>query len=394
MGKRFLSMILSASLLLMLSLCGCSSGKSTAKGSNYLGRQSGILDFTDDPDDPNDPAKPTGGGRPGKLPDEKKVGISFPTKDLMRWDQDGDILRKELAAEGYTVVLNFADNRVDVQTSQIESQISEGCSVIVVAPVDGNALGTVLKEAKQKGVTVVAYDRLIMSTTDVDYYISFDNYLTGALQGEYIRDALSLDSAAGPFNLEIFAGDAGDNNAASFYNGAMDVLSPYIDSGKLVVVSGQKDFNDVATAAWKTDLAQTRMENLLASFYSDGTQLDAVLCSNDSTALGVTNALASNYTGKYPVITGQDCDKANVKNILAGRQSMSVFKDTRTMAEQTVRMVSDIMEGKAPEINDTATYNNGMKIVPAYLCTPVYVDENNYKTILIDSGFYTMADIT
>ena len=394
MGKRFLSMILSASLLLMLSLCGCSSGKSTAKGSNYLGRQSGILDFIDDPDEPHDPTKPTGGGRPGKLPDEKKVGISFPTKDLQRWNQDGEILRKKLAAEGFTVDLFFAGNRVDVQTSQIENLIDEGCSVIVVAPIDGNALGTVLKEAKQKGVTVVAYDRLIMSTTDVDYYITFDNYMTGQVQGEYIRDALSLDSAAGPFNLEIFTGDAGDNNAAFFYNGAMDVLRPYIDSGKLVVVSGKKEFEEVATAGWKTEVAQHRMENILASFYSDGTQLDAVLCSNDSTALGVTNALASNYTGKYPVITGQDCDKANVKNILAGRQSMSVFKDTRTMAEQTVRMVTDIMDGKAPEINDTATYNNGMKVVPAYLCTPVYVDENNYKIILIDSGYYTMADLS
>ena len=194
------------------------------------------------------------------------------------------------------------------------------------------------------------------------------------------------------FNLEITAGDPGDNNAGFFYQGAYDVLKPYIDSGKLVIKSGQVEFSKVATASWKTEEAQKRAENILSSFYSDGSNVDVWLCSNDSTALGVTNALAS-YKGKYPIITGQDCDKANVKNMLEGKQSMSVFKDTRTLAAQVVKMVTQILKGEKVEVNDTKTYNNGKITVPSYLCDPVFADANNYKEILIDSGYYKAEDI-
>jgi putative multiple sugar transport system substrate-binding protein len=213
--------------------------------------------------------------------------------------------------------------------------------------------------------------------------------MVGTIQGEFVKDQLDLDNADGPFNLEITAGDPGDNNALFFYQGAMDVLNPYIEEGKLVVVSGQTEFSDVATASWKTENSQARAETILSSFYADGTNVDAWLCSNDSTALGVANALAANYTGNYPIITGQDCDIANVKNMLDGKQSMSVFKDTRTLAAQVVKMVGQILKGETVDVNDTETYDNGKKVVPSYLCEPVFADAGNYEKILIDSGYYT-----
>ena len=213
--------------------------------------------------------------------------------------------------------------------------------------------------------------------------------MVGQKQGEYIEQALDLKNAAGPFNIELITGDPGDNNARYFFDGAMDVLNPYIESGKLVVKSGQTDFATVATAGWKTENAQSRMENIISSFYADGTQLDAVMANNDSTALVVTNALTASYTGKLPIITGQDCDIANVKNMIAGKQSMSIFKDTRTLANQVVKMVDAIMKGEKAEVNDTESYDNGKLVVPTYLCEPVFADVNNYKELLIDSGYYT-----
>ena len=228
-----------------------------------------------------------------------------------------------------------------------------------------------------------------MNHDAVSYYATFDNYKVGTVQGTYIKEQLDLDNAAGPFNIEFTAGDPGDNNAGFFFNGAMDVLKPYIESGKLNVVSGQTKFEEVATPAWSTETSQSRAENILSSYYADGTQLDAWLCSNDSTAMGVENALAANYTGNYPIITGQDCDIENTKAMINGKQAMSVFKDTRTLASQVVKMVGQILKGETVEVNDTKTYDNGALVVPSYLCEPVFADVNNYKELLIDSGYYT-----
>ncbi|MBP5185840.1 MAG: sugar-binding protein [Clostridiales bacterium] len=323
----------------------------------------------------------------------KKIGVSMPTKSLQRWNQDGDNMKKELEAAGFEVDLQYANDDVSVQVNQIESMINGGCKVLVIAAINGDSLGTVLATAKEKDIPVIAYDRLIMNSDAVSYYATFDNYKVGTIQGEYIRDQLDLDNAAGPFNIELFTGDPADNNANFFFSGAMDVLNPYIDQGKLVVKSGQKDFEQVATQGWKTENAQNRMDAIIAANYADGTQLDAVMCSNDSTALGVANALEANYTGKYPIITGQDCDVTNTKNMINGKQSMSVFKDTRDLAKQVVEMVKAIMDGKEVPVNDTKTYDNGVKVVPSFLCTPVFADANNYKTILIDSGYYTEAEL-
>ena len=407
MTKRFISLLLAASMILALALCGCSSSSKETERKKRKSKKTEKTKVTetvddDDDDDDDDEKKSTKKNKDkdkGKDKDKDKkdgkqrVGISFPTKDLFRWNTDGENLKKHLEADGYVVDLQYANNDVSTQVAQLESMISAGADVLVVAPIDGYSLGTVLEQARDENIPVIAYDRVIYNTDAVTYYASFDNYMVGVVQGEYIRDALQLDDQVGPFNIEIFAGEPGDYNAAMFYQGAMDVLRPYIDSGKLVVLSGQMDFDVVATAGWKTESAQSRMEAILSAFYSDGTQLDAVLCSNDSTALGVENALEAFYVGKYPIITGQDCDITNVKNIIAGKQSMSVFKDTRTLVDQTTQMVEAILEGKDVPINDNTTYNNGVKVIPSFLCRPVFVDANNYRQILIESGYYTEDQI-
>ena len=322
----------------------------------------------------------------------QKIGVSMPTKDLQRWNQDGDNMKKMLEDAGYEVDLQYASNDVQTQLSQVQNMISSGAEVLVIAAIEGSSLGEALTMAKENEIPVFAYDRLLMDSDAVSYYATFDNYMVGTVQGQYIIDTLDLENAEGPFNMEITAGDPGDNNAGYFYAGAMDLLQPYIDEGKLVVQSGQTSFEEVATAQWKTETAQSRAENILSSNYTDK-DVDVWLCSNDSTALGVENALAANYNGKYPIITGQDCDKENTKNMIAGKQSMSVFKDTRTLAKQVVKMIGQLLNGQEVDVNDTETYNNNVITVPSYLCEPVFADANNYKELLIDSGYYTEEDL-
>lgn len=317
------------------------------------------------------------------------VGVAMPTKDLQRWNQDGSNMKKELEDAGYKVDLQYASNDVQTQVSQVENMISNGCQILVIASIDGSSLGEPLSQAKAMGIPVISYDRLIMNSDAVTYYATFDNYKVGQKQGEYLVEALDLEKATEPKNIELFTGDPADNNCNFFFGGAMDVLKKYIDSGKLVVKSGQTAFEQVATANWDSEKSQNRMDTIIAGNYSDGTVLDAALCSNDSTALGVENALASSYTGKYPVITGQDCDIANVKNMLQGKQAMSIFKDTRTLASQVVKMVDSVMQGGEAEINDTKSYDNGTGIIPTFLCDPVVVTVDNYKDMLITSGYYT-----
>ena len=327
--------------------------------------------------------------------DSKLVGVSMPTKSLQRWIQDGDNMKAKLEAAGYEVDLQYAgDNDITMQVSQIENMVSEGCKVLVIAAIEGDSLGTVLAQAKEAGVAVIAYDRLIMNTDAVNYYATFDNYKVGTLQGTYVEKALDLANAGDKtYNIEFQAGDPGDNNAGFFFNGAYDVLKPYIEKGTLVCVSGQTAFADVATAGWATDVAQARAENILNSYYADGTQLDAFCCSNDSTALGTINALIANYYETHdnvPVVTGQDGDLANVPYIRDGKEGMAVFKDTRTLAAKVVEMVDAIMAGKEVPVNDTKTYDNGTGIIPSFLCDPIECTADNWKEVLIDSGYYKL----
>lgn len=372
--KKFLSIILV--ITMVFAIAGC--------GGNQQTTQPDAPPVENNNEQQNQPdPEPQGSGG--------KIGVAMPTKDLQRWNQDGANMKQQLESAGYEVDLQYANNEIATQVSQIENMITGGCNVLVIASIDGDSLGTALAEAKSSGIPVIAYDRLIMNTDAVTYYATFDNYMVGTIQGEFIRDALDLDNASGPFNIELFTGAPDDNNARFFFGGAMDILNPYIDSGKLVIPSGQRQFEEVATQNWSTEAAQARMENLITANYATGQKLDAVLSSNDSVANGITNALVANgYTkDNFPILTGQDCDITSVKNMLAGTQSMSIFKDTRTLASKVVEMVNSILSGGTVDVNDTETYDNGTGVIPSYLCEPVFGTADNYKELLIDSGYYT-----
>ncbi len=325
--------------------------------------------------------------------DDNLIGVSMPTKSLQRWNQDGANMKAELEKKGYGVELLYAEDSVDQQIKDLENMITKGCKVLVIASIDGEALKGVLDEAGKAGIKVIAYDRLIKGSEYVDYYATFDNYLVGAIQGNYIIETLGLNKGEkGPFTMEVFGGSPDDNNAYFFNGGAMDTLAAYIDSGVLNIKSGQTEMEQIAIQGWKSENAQARMDNLLTAFYADE-PVDVVLSPNDSLAQGIVASLKAAGYGTadkpFPILTGQDCDTTNVKMLIAGEQSMSVFKDTRTLAAKVVDMVEAIMKGTEPPVNDTKTYDNGVKIVPSYLCEPVFADVNNYKALLIDSGYYT-----
>lgn len=327
---------------------------------------------------------------------ENIIGVAMPTQSLQRWNQDGANMKAKLEEAGYEVILEYADNKVAQQVSQIENMITRGAKVIIIASIDGTALKGALAQAAKEDIKIIAYDRLIRDSENVDFYATFDNYLVGQIQAEYIIQALKLESGEGNFNMEVFGGSPDDNNAYFFNSGAMDTLKPYIDSGQLVINSGQVEMEKIAIQDWKAEGAQSRMDNLLTAFYTNK-KLDVVLSPNDSLAQGIVASLkAAGYgsDGKeYPILTGQDCDTQNVKMLIDGEQSMSIFKDTRTLANQVVKMVSAIMNDETVPVNDTETYNNGVKIVPSFLIEPVFADINNYKELLIDTGYYTEDQI-
>ncbi|MCF0147194.1 MAG: sugar-binding protein [Clostridium sp.] len=325
------------------------------------------------------------------------IGVAMPTQSLQRWNQDGANMKSELEGKGYKVDLQYANNDVNTQVQQIENMITKGCNVLVIASIDGSSLTDVLSKAADNKIKVIAYDRLIMQSENVDYYATFDNFKVGVNQGQYIEEKLGLKDGKGPFNIELFAGAPDDNNATFFFEGAMSILKPYIDNGKLVVPSGQTKFTEVATQSWDSAKAQARMDNIITANYASDKKLDAILSSNDSVAIGVVASLQNAGYGSadkpYPILTGQDCDKPNVLAMINKQQSMSVFKDTRTLAKKVVEMVNALVDGKEAEVNDTKTYNNGAKVVPSFLCDPVNVTVDNYKEALIDSGYYKEADL-
>ncbi|HHX66480.1 MAG: multiple monosaccharide ABC transporter substrate-binding protein [Miniphocaeibacter sp.] len=365
-SKKILSLVL-ASIMLLMTLTACGKEETSSTG-NVKGNGDGEL-----------------------------IGVSMPTKSLQRWNQDGANIEKALKELGYKVELQFAENKIDTQISQIENMITKGAKVLVVGSIDGTALSTVLESAKDEGIKVISYDRLIVNTDAVDYYATFDNEDVGKIQGEYLETTLGLKEGNGPFNIELFTGPLDDNNVNYFFGGAMKVLQPYIDNGQLVVKSGQVSKEQAAITNWDEQEAQARMDNILTANYTSE-KIDAVLCSNDSVSLGVQSALKSAGYGTedkpMPVITGQDANIANVKAIVADEQSMSVFKDTRALANKVVEMVDAIIKGSEAPVNDTTTYDNGVKVVPSFLLEPEAVTKENYKELLIDSGYYTEEDVS
>ena len=329
------------------------------------------------------------------------IGIAMPTKSLERWNRDGAHLESLLKEDGFSTSLQYADNKQDQQNNQLQNMLNDGAKVLVIASIDGTALAPILADAKSQDITVIAYDRLINGTDNVDYYATFDNYGVGKMQGEFIVEQLDLENTTETFNLEPFAGSPDDNNAKFFFSGAWDVLLPYVEAGTLVVPSGKApasndDWQSIGIQGWSSDTAQSEMENRLNSFYGGGKKVNIVLSPNDSLALGIEQALegAGYKVGTdWPLVTGQDADLANVKAMLDGKQAMTVWKDTRKLGEQVAKMVDQVIKGGTVEVNDEKTYDNGVKVVPTFLVEPEVVTKDTVKTALVDSGFYKAADL-
>ncbi|MBW9120351.1 sugar-binding protein [Microbacterium trichothecenolyticum] len=341
-----------------------------------------------------------GGGGDGGL-----IGVAMPTKSSERWIADGNAVKAALEDEGYSVDLQYAEDDIPTQVSQIENMITKGAEALIVASIDGTTLSEVLQTAADADIPVIAYDRLIKGTENVDYYATFDNFLVGQQQAWTVLNGLGLtdlegnptDGApAGPFNIELFAGSLDDNNAFFFFDGAMDVLQPYIDEGTLVVKSGQTDIEQVATLRWDGETAQSRMEDILTANYSDGTEVDAVLSPYDGISRGIISALtdAGYSVGEdWPIISGQDAEVDSVKAILSGEQYATIFKDTRELAKVAAGMAVALLNDEEPEVNDTETYDNDVKVVPSYLLAPVPVIKDNVEEALVDTGYWTEEDL-
>lgn len=401
MKRKLLGALLSVAMVASL-LAGCGSKPAASDNAGDNAQAEAPADNSNDaaPADNADaeaPADTTSAGG--------KIGISMPTQSLERWNRDGAYLDEQFKAAGFETILTFSDNDSGRQVNDIQNMLADGVNLLIVAAIDGEALNTAMNEAAEANVPVISYDRLILNDA-VSYYVSFDNYTVGKLQGEFIKNTLDLDNAGDNkvYNMEITAGDPADNNAGYFYNGAVDVLKPYIDAGTLKVVSGQIDFDKVATAQWNTDTALERAQNVLSSYYADGTQLDVWLCSNDSTALGVAQAITSDYAGSNSVlITGQDGDEANLKNIVDGVQTMTVYKNVSNEAIVTLGLAKAMLAGDTIDESLISTFNiecaydtesyetSAGNKCPSFLLVPNVITKDNLQD-LVDTGLYTMGD--
>ncbi len=383
MKKKILSALLTTAMVFQMAAC---SSKSPAEVSGTAGTSSQSSSTAASEDN----KKESSG---------KKVGVAMPTQSSQRWIQDGSNMKKQLEALGYEVDLQYAEDDVQQQVSQIENLINNGADCLVVASVDSSALVNVLADAKTNGIPVIAYDRLLMDTDAVSYYATFDNEGVGKIIGEYIEEKMELDKAAGEgksYNIEFFMGSPDDNNAVFLNQGVMSVLKPYLDNGVLVCRSGQTEFSQTNTLRWSQETAQKRCEDILSGYYGDGEHLDVIASAFDGLSYGCASALTGagyKVGDEWPLISGQDAELMAIKNIISGSQTMSVFKDTRILAEKCVTMVQAVLEGKEPEINDESTYDNNKLTVPSYLCDPIAVDAENYEKALIDSGYYTKDEL-
>jgi len=330
--------------------------------------------------------------------DKGAVGIAMPTKSSLRWISDGNELKAALEAKGYTVDLQYAEDDIPNQLAQIENMVTKGSKALVIASIDGTTLSAVLQQAADQGIKVVAYDRLIRDSGNVDYYTTFDNFKVGVLQADSLVAGLKERFPnTKPWNVELFGGSPDDNNAFFFYDGAMSVLQPMIDSGEIVIKSGQMGMEKVGTLRWDGAVAQARMDNILSANYSDGSRVDGVLAPYDGLSRGIISSLRGVGYGSadqpWPIVTGQDAETPSVKAIIAGEQYSTVFKDTRELAKVTANLVDAVLSGGKPEINDEKTYNNGVKVVPSYLLTPYSVDKNNYEELVVGSGYIKAEDL-
>jgi len=372
-AKKVLGGVLALGLAMSLTACG--GGRGSDSDSNESGDNKGAL-----------------------------IGVAMPTKVSERWIADGDAVKADLEKAGYKVDLEYGNNDIPTQVKQVGNMITKGVKVLIVASIDGGSLSDQLEAAHKAGIKVISYDRLLTGSENVDYYVSFDNEKVGVEQGKSLLQGLGVvdkDGKAtdkkGPFNVELFAGSNDDSNAAFFFKGAMSVLQPYIDNKTIVVQSGQTDFNQVTTLRWDPATAKARMQNLIAKSYSGGKTVQGVLSPYDGLSLGIISALTGAGYGqgakKLPIVTGQDAEVPSLKSILGGQQYSTIFKDTRKLGKQAAVMTNDILTGKEPEVNDTKTYNNKVKVVPSYLFPPVVVTKDNVQSDVISSGYHTQAEL-
>ena len=328
--------------------------------------------------------------------DKGLIGISMPTKSSTRWISDGESMVKEFAGMGYSTDLQYGEDDIPNQLAQIENMVTKGAKVLIIAAIDGSTLSDILKKAKENDVKVFAYDRLITKTPDVDFYTTFDNFGVGVLQANSLVQGLKERfPGVKPWNVELFGGSPDDTNAFYFYDGAMSVLKPLIDAGDIAIVSGQMGMDKVGTLRWDGAVAQARMDNLLSANYTDK-KVNGVLAPYDGLSRGIISSLKGvGYEPgpTMPIVTGQDAELASVKGMLAGEQYSTVFKDTRELAKVTAKMVDTLLSGGMPEVNDTKTYNNEVKVVPSYLLTPHTVGKDDITKALVDSGYYTADQV-
>lgn len=379
-NKRFA--VIAAGMALSLSLAACAGGGA------------GTTTDTSSPGDTSSSTEDTG--------EKKTVGVAMPTQTSERWIADGDAVKSTLEEAGYEVDLQYAGDDIPKQQEQIDQMIAKGVDALIIASIDGTALHTQLEAAGQASIPVIAYDRLINGTENVDFYVTFDNQNVGVQQATAVLTGLGIKNAdgsdgdaKGPFNIELFAGSLDDNNAHFFWKGAIDTLQPYIDNGTLVVKSGQTDIEQVAILRWSQETAQKRMEDVLTAHYQDGSKVDAILAPNDPVARGAITALSSaGYANDaMPVMSGQDADIASVKLINEGVQYSTIFKDTRKLAVKSVEIATAYLKGEEPVANDTTTYDNTVKIVPSFLLESDIVYKEDIKPMLIDSGYWTQEQV-
>ena len=382
MKKKILGALLSVAMVATM-LVGCGTNQASAPADDAAATE----DTADDAAPADDAAKEEA---PAAEANGKKVGVAMPTQSSERWINDGANMKEQLEKLGYEVDLQYAEDDVQMQVSQIENMIASGVNCLVIASIDSSALVNVEAQAKEAGIPIIAYDRLLMDTDAVSYYATFDNTGVGTAIGKYIEEKKDLANTAETYTIEFFMGSPDDNNAHMLYAGLMEVLQPYLDNGTLVCKSGRTSFDDTCILRWSQETAQQNCENYLTGFYADE-DLDICATAFDGFAYGCKAALeGAGYTEEnWPLITGQDAELMATKNIISGKQTMSIYKDTRLLASKCVTMVQAVLEGAEPEINDTEQYDNGKIVVPSYLCTPVAVDKDNYQEIIVDGGYYT-----